>query len=145
MHIVESNVDWGPIWQFSAFVFESYNAKILKYIKAANGVPNQISKKYYLDLHSRLYSKTMFSNNEKARNLYNKLVKVDSKEYQKYEIKSPLKSSILDQNIIELLRVYNRGDKFLCGKSAFINGVIFKTTESNKRANCFIRIEETLL
>jgi hypothetical protein len=42
LHLVQSCSNWGPLWQFSAFMFESLNGEILKYIKSSNGVASQI-------------------------------------------------------------------------------------------------------
>jgi len=42
LHLVESVRNWGPLWTHSAFLFESYNAVLLKMIRGTQGVPARI-------------------------------------------------------------------------------------------------------
>ena len=48
LHITLSVRDWGPLWAHSAFMFESFNAELLKTIKGTQGVPKQILSTFCL-------------------------------------------------------------------------------------------------
>jgi hypothetical protein len=48
LHLVQSVKDWGPLWSHSAFVFEAFNAVLLKMIKGTQGVPKQILTTFLL-------------------------------------------------------------------------------------------------
>ena len=48
LHIVQSVKDWGPLWSHSAFMFEAFNAVLLKMIRGTQGVPMQILNTFYL-------------------------------------------------------------------------------------------------
>jgi hypothetical protein len=48
LHLVQSVKDWWPLWSHSAFVFESFNAVLLKMIKGTQGVPKQILSTFCL-------------------------------------------------------------------------------------------------
>ena len=48
LHITLSVRDWGPLWAHSAFMFESFNAELLKMIKGTQGVPKQILNTFCL-------------------------------------------------------------------------------------------------
>lgn len=57
LHLAQSVRDWGPLWAYSAFTFESYNQRILKMIKSTQGVPLQIAKTFQLQKALPLYAK----------------------------------------------------------------------------------------
>ena len=42
IHMVQSVLDWGPLWAHCGYPFESGNGKILRMVHAAKGVLNQI-------------------------------------------------------------------------------------------------------
>ena len=42
--MVQSVIDWGPMWTHCGYLFESGNGKILKMVHAAKGVLNQICR-----------------------------------------------------------------------------------------------------
>lgn len=48
LHLVQSVKDWGPLWSHSAFMFEAFNAVLLKMIKGTQGVPRQILNTFCL-------------------------------------------------------------------------------------------------
>jgi len=48
LHIVQSCRDWGPLWSHSAFIFEDFNAVLLKMIRGIQGVPMQILQTFCL-------------------------------------------------------------------------------------------------
>jgi len=48
LHVAQSVRDWGPLWSHSAFMFEAFNAVILKMIKGTQGVPVQLMKTFCL-------------------------------------------------------------------------------------------------
>lgn len=54
-----SVVNWGPLWAHSAFVFESYNAKLLDMIKSTQGVALQIVKTFWLQKALPFYGQTI--------------------------------------------------------------------------------------
>lgn len=45
-HLCDTVKNWGPLWNSSAFQFESFNGKLLNYVKCANGVAVQIVNKF---------------------------------------------------------------------------------------------------
>lgn len=47
-HIVQCTRNFGPIWNFSAFVFESYNGVLLNFVSGYTDVLHQIASKYIL-------------------------------------------------------------------------------------------------
>ncbi|KAJ8671485.1 hypothetical protein QAD02_002744 [Eretmocerus hayati] len=49
LHLIDSILNWGPAWAHSAFLFESENAKLLKYIHSQKGVILQILR--FIQLH----------------------------------------------------------------------------------------------
>ena len=44
IHLCQSVVDWGPLWGHIGYGFEDGNGKIVRCVKAANGVINQICR-----------------------------------------------------------------------------------------------------
>lgn len=59
LHLPRSVVNWGPLWAHSAFVFESYNAKLLDMIKSTQGVALQIVKSFWLQKALPFYGQTI--------------------------------------------------------------------------------------
>nr|XP_055062963.1 uncharacterized protein LOC129446026 [Misgurnus anguillicaudatus] len=59
LHLPRSVVNWGPLWAHSAFVFESYNAKLLDMIKSTQGVALQIVKTFWLQKALPFYGQTI--------------------------------------------------------------------------------------
>lgn len=59
LHLPRSVVNWGPLWAHSAFVFESYNAKLLDMIKSTQGVALQIVKMFWLQKALPFYGQTL--------------------------------------------------------------------------------------
>ncbi|KAK8771446.1 hypothetical protein V5799_025310 [Amblyomma americanum] len=43
LHIGKSVQLWGPLWAHSAFLFEAGNGTLKEAVKAANGIPHQVS------------------------------------------------------------------------------------------------------
>ena len=56
-HICQTVRNWGPLWQSSAFMFESYYGNILKHVKSSNGVPLQITKRIQLERISKSHQR----------------------------------------------------------------------------------------
>ena len=47
-HLCETVRRWGPLWVYSAFVFESMNRKIMQNITSPNGIPGQIYTRFLM-------------------------------------------------------------------------------------------------
>lgn len=45
-HLAKNVSLWGPLWAYSAFVFENNNGILLQLVKGTTGIPTQIVKKY---------------------------------------------------------------------------------------------------
>ena len=46
---MHSYIGWGPSWAHTAYPFKTADGKLLRMIKAANGIPNQICR--HLSMH----------------------------------------------------------------------------------------------
>lgn len=44
-HLASTASNWGPLWVTSAFQFESYNGKMVDFVKSSNGVILQVTNK----------------------------------------------------------------------------------------------------
>lgn len=59
LHMADSVRNWGPLWNFSAFSFESMNGRLLRYVQGTRYVGQQISHKYLISkILSRLPTQT---------------------------------------------------------------------------------------
>lgn len=61
LHISKSVLNWGPLWAHSTFAFESANCQLLKAIKCAKGVPQQIVRFVNLNHNILVLQKNVYS------------------------------------------------------------------------------------
>lgn len=62
LHIVQTVLDWGPLWATSNFAFESANHYILQAIKNARGAPMQIQRYVNQGYCISMLEKAIFQN-----------------------------------------------------------------------------------
>lgn len=113
LHWARSIYNWGPSWAHNAFPFESGNGKLLRMIKAANGVTHQICRKLSMKQCDLL--------------LTNHIIPESSPRIQTYcsnlEIKTTKKHVKLIQVGISVLQRYqkpNGYENFNCHNTQFV-------------------------
>ena len=47
-HLAQTVIDWGPLWCYSAYIFEGFNMVLLRLFHGTQAVPNQIANSFLL-------------------------------------------------------------------------------------------------
>ena len=47
-HLAQTVIDWGPLWCYSAYIFEGFNMVLLRLFHGTQAVPNQIASSFLL-------------------------------------------------------------------------------------------------
>lgn len=70
-HIAETVKDWGPLWAHSGYPFECGNGKLLTFIKAAKGVPHQVTRCIAIRQNEMYLKSLVFAKSTKMVEFYN--------------------------------------------------------------------------
>lgn len=136
-HLSNTVRRWGPLWNSSAFQFESFNGKLLNYVKSATGVLCQVCEKFANELQvNNLLTKT--SNNICFG------VKSGALQKNLHEIKNP--KSVASCNFFE--NMIPQGHTFFSlskSKRAIINYYSFSTKFTSKRCDNLIFLRAGVL
>ena len=139
-HICQTVRNWGPLWQSSAFMFESYYGNILKHVKSSNGVPVQITKRIQLER----MSKSSHRGNELLRPLH-RLVTKNKASRSCGLVISPVKVTDLGEPIQRKVSKYVNAVEWFRGKKCIFNGITLKTFETQRRADCYVLVKPCLM
>ncbi|KAI2645226.1 Na(+)/H(+) antiporter subunit D [Labeo rohita] len=101
LHLPRSVVNWGPLWAHSAFVFESYNAKLLDMIKSTQGVALQIVKTFWLQKALPFYGQTIMKD---ASNECKEIFETLTRPEQLKHVTRTRDITALDRPKVQLLR-----------------------------------------
>lgn len=101
LHLPRSVVNWGPLWAHSAFVFESYNAKLLDMIKSTQGVALQIVKTFWLQKALPFYGQTILKH---ASNECKEIFETLTRPKQLKHVTRTCDVTALDRPKVRLLR-----------------------------------------
>lgn len=73
LHLTEYVMNYGPLFLYSAFPFESENGRLLRAVNCAQGVPNQIVRYLNLNRAVRILKETVYPNAyEHVKDFYDK-------------------------------------------------------------------------
>lgn len=78
-HLVQDVKNWGPVWTHSAFVFESWNKKIMDLLTSSNAPADQIITRYFMQKYI-LHSIYLEDISEETKNFIKKVNKINIKD-----------------------------------------------------------------
>lgn len=137
-HIVESVKNAGPLWAQSAFAFESYNGRLLKYVNGNTDVLCQITTKYIFGRAMKQTERRFTDNIRFLGRMVN--LKIDGVEYS--HVFKRIQVGLVTYTSMYYTRAKKTVDYFMCLKNGDVGAVRYYFQYENKTYFSFARYEK---
>lgn len=139
-HIVECVRKWGPLWVFSAFVYEAMNRRILEYVSSPGGVSDQIVTRFLI---AKFMDKIVHDDSisEECRNYIKEIMNIhdyhDPLEATRFKVVQKGKDRFLtDLELENLPHEYNIQHKVTTYQKVSVNGVNYECADRRITQHC---------
>lgn len=143
LHLARSVLNWGPLYEHSAFAFEAGNAKLLRVVNAAKGVHKQICRHITLNTSYGVLKKRVYPfASEESKSFCSNLSTLVVQKSEKLSTARYFgKSTCITSSLMEKLQLSSVAQSF---KKITKDGCLYLSSlKENKRSdNSFVKLKD---